>query len=228
MRCRKVRSFLSTFSKGETAPEVAARIEHHLDDCPSCRRELDVYRSLNKSYDDLPQLKASDDFNARLFQKIGQENFAEKRSKAYMPKRIPRFGSMRLATYAATAVIVLSLGFGMNFSNDFLAPSSPQVANTTNGQSDDLYLTAQPTDNPLLNERKSVSTMVQQYNRFREYSKSLRTNIAVEQLLSNASQTTLTASGMPATVPAFRVRPVVKNYLVIPNAANAINTGAVY
>ena len=220
MRCRKVRSFLSTYCKGETTPAVSAEIKSHLDDCSSCHREENVYRSMNKLMSDLPQIKTSDDFTSKLFTRIGQEGFAENKTKAYMPKRVPFFGFAKLATVASVAVIVLALGVGFNLGDRILFPSTPQIATTTplidRGTSDDdFYLTVQPTDNPLLNEHKSVSRIVSQYNRWREYSKSLRVNAGAEQFLGDDQGISL-ASIQTGSRHNIIVRPVVKNYLISP------------
>ncbi len=228
MRCRKVRSFLSTYSRGETPLDVTARIDGHIEGCGSCQRELQVFESLNNSFNDMPALKTSDDFNAKLFAKIGQENFAEKKTKAHLPGRVPRFGATRLATITAAAMIVLALGIGMQLDHNFLTPSSPQMAHTndTGQPQEDLYLTAKPLDNPLLNSKKSVSRVVQQYNRFREYSQSLRTSGGVEQLMGGGINASLASSN--ETGLNYRVRPVVRNYLVVPENNTSFNSGAVY
>lgn len=218
MRCRKVRSFLSTYSNGETSPEVSAEIKEHLEECNGCRREENVYKSMKHLVSDLPQIETSDDFTKKLFSKIGQEGFAEKRTKAYMPKRIPFFGVARLATAASVAVIVLTLGISFNLGDRLLFPNNPQIATTPgidNGRADDLYLTVQPTDNPLLNEHKSVSRMIEQYNRWRGYSRSLRTNSGAEHFLSGDPGITL-ASSQAGSRSNIIVRPVVKSYLISP------------
>jgi len=219
MRCRKVRSFLSTYCRGETTPDVTAEIKGHLDDCNSCRREENVYRSMNQLVSDLPQMQTSDDFTAKLFSRIGQEGFAEHKTKAYWPKRIPIFGMARLATVASVAVVVLALGIGFNVGDRILFPSTPQIASTVSvldmGTDDDLYLTVQPMDNPLLNEHKSVSRMIEQYNRWREYSKSLRVNSGAEHFLGGSPGISL-ASSRTVSASNITVRPVVKNYLITP------------
>lgn len=220
MRCRKVRSFLSTYCRGETTPGVTAEIKRHLDDCSSCRREENVYRSMNKLVSELPQMKTSDDFTARLFARIGQEGFAERKTKAYWPKGIPMFSMARVAAVASVAVVILALGIGFDIGDRILYPSSPQMASTVSvrdmGTTDnDLYLTVQPTDNPLLNEHKSVSRMIEQYNRWREYSRSLRVNSGAEHFLGGNAGTAL-ASSRTVSAPNIIVRPVVKNYLITP------------
>jgi len=215
MRCRKVRSFLSTYCKGETSPQVSAEIKKHLEDCSSCRREESAYKSINKLVTDFPRLDTSDDFNARLFQKIGQEGFAERRTKAYMPKRVPIFGIARLAKAASVAIVVLALGIFLNLNGD-LMNSSPQMArlgSVGDAGEDDLYLTAQPVDNPLLNEHKSVSRMIEQYNRWREYSRSLRSNSGAEHFLGGGSGLALASARSGSDI---IIRPVVRNYLIVP------------
>jgi len=197
---------------------VTAEIKRHLDECNTCRREENVFRSMNKLMSDLPQLKTSDEFTAKLFAKIGQEGFAEQKTKAYWPKRIPIFGMARLAMVASVAIVVLALGIGLNVGDRILFPSSPQLATIPVrdlGTVDDLYLTVQPTDNPLLNEHKSVSRMIAQYNRWREYSRSLRVNSGAEHFLGGNAGASLAAS---RTVSASNIiiRPVVKNYLINP------------
>lgn len=218
MRCRKVRSFLSIYSNGETSPEISAEIKQHLDECNACRREENVYKSMKQLVSDLPQIETSDDFTNKLFAKIGQEGFAEKRTKAYMPRRIPFFGVARLATAASVAVIVLTLGISFNLGDRLLFPNSPHMATvptTDNGRADDLYLTVQPTDNPLLNEHKSVSRMIEQYNRWREYSRSLRANSGAEHFLGGDPTVTM-ASSHAGSRPNIIARPVVKSYLITP------------
>jgi hypothetical protein len=218
MRCRKVRSFLSIYCSGETAPDVKAQIDQHLEGCGPCRREASVYKSLGRAVKSLPDMETSENFTSKLFQKIGREGFAEAKSKAYLPGRIPRIDFTRLAAYATTAVIVIGLGLGIAMSDKFFSPTSPRMLSSTDIQKDEnLYLTVQPIDNPLLNEKKSVSEIVQQYNRFREYSKTLRASSGTEMLSRQTPGMTMTSTqSVPLGANGLRVRPVVKNYLVIP------------
>jgi len=232
MRCRKVRSCLSAYCRGELTPEVAGDITRHVDACPSCRREAEAFRAVNRMLTQQPPIKTGDEFSARLFARIAGENFAEKRSRAYLPGRIPLWGASRLAVVAATAVVVLLVGAGINMSQ-FEGLSSVPLAlstSTTPGGSDnDLYLTVQPTNNPLLNTQKSVSRMVQQYNRWRELSRVIRSHSGAEQFMGNGA-TAVMASSRNGSDPVniIRIRPVVKNYLVTPENVSAGNKGAVY
>jgi hypothetical protein len=116
------------------------------------------------------------------------------------------------------AVIILALGIGFNLGDKFLFPNTPQMAGITveeTGIDDDLYLTVQPTDNPLLNEHKSVSRMIEQYNRWREYSRALRANSGAEQFLGGGHSVTLARSSAGSTSNII-FRPVVKDYLIVP------------
>lgn len=219
MRCRKVRSFLSAYCREETGLDLSAKIKEHLTECSSCRREEAAYKSMNRLVTGLPRQGVSDEFTARLFEKIGQEGFAEKRSRAYFPKRIPRFGMARLAAVASVAVIILAMGIGLHVGNVFLAPNGGQMTGPTGHManiSDDRYLTAQPEDNPFLNEHKSVSKMVAQYSRWREFSQQLRDNAGVGQMLDAQNVAFASSRAVNGMNSRITVRPVVKDYLVIP------------
>ena len=226
MRCRKVRSFLSTFSKGEASAGLMPKIEEHLKGCPSCRREEEIVNSVNKLVKASPRLETSDDFNTRLLNRIAHERFSETRTKAYMPGRIPRFGTFRLVSVAATAAIVMVFAFSLDFTGTLKSIGSPEMAisagSTDNPAEDDLYMTVQPTDNPFLNERKTVSQVVQQYNRWRNYSKSLRAHSAAEKFSSGGGGMLLTSAQASPVSTNVRFRPVVKSYPIVP--ANQVTT----
>lgn len=219
MRCRKVRSFLSAFCREETSPALSAKIKEHLSDCGSCRREEAAYKSMKQLIVGLPRHSVADDFTARLFQKIGQAGFAEKKTKAYFPKRIPRMGMSRLAAVASVAVIILAMGIGLHLGDHFFTPNGSQVigptATRTANSGDDRYLTVQPVDNPLLNEHKSVSKMVAQYSRWRQFSERLRENAGVRDMLGAQNAAFASSQGLGANSPII-VRPVVRDYLIVP------------
>ncbi len=230
MRCRKVRSFLSTYSKGELTDSLTDKVRTHLESCPSCRREEMVVRSVSSLVEELPRLETSDDFNTRLLQRISRQELADKKTKAYLPGAIPRFGTMRLATVAATAMLLLVTVIGFNYSDTIFGPSSaPFVLTETNASSglDQRYLTVQPVDNPLLNERKTVERMVEQYNRWRGYSRQLRSNTA-EQFLNGSHSILASSSTIQPGSAALHVRPVIKNYLLVPGAGTTGNGSGVY
>ena len=234
MRCRKARSYLSAYSKGELSGGRSTRVGRHLEHCSACRRESDIVRSVGEVMKNLPQLRASGDFNARLLQRIGRERFAETRTKAHLPGRIPRLGALRLATIGATAVVVLAAATGVNLTSPIFRPGALPVAVISpegGSTADDLYLTIQPTNNPLLNERKSISRMVAQYNRWREYSRSLREHSAEEQFLGGDAAMTLASTRTAVdNYPAidYRIRPVVRNYLIVPDNSSAGKRGTIF
>ncbi len=235
MRCRKVRSFLSTYCKEELTERQSARVKEHLKNCTSCRREEEILRSVFNLVDKVPRLKVSNDFNARLYQKIGQEGTSKAKTRPYFPGRIPIFGTTRLAFVATMAVAVLALGIGMNLSDDFWKVESPQMAISTSanngGVSGELYLTVQPTDNPFLNEHKSVAEMVKQYNRWRQYSQALRQHTAAEPFLFNPGNATLASMNngiFPGGQQTVRIRPVIRNYLIIPQSGSTTGGSGSY
>ena len=220
MRCRKVRSFLSAYCREETSPGLSAKIKEHLNECSSCRREEAAYTSMKRLITELPRHAVADKFTARLFQKIGQAGFAEKKTKAYLPKRIPRFGMARLAAVASVAVIILAMGIGLHLGDNFLSPDGSQVIGPTvrtANSADDRYLTVQPVDNPLLNEHKSVSKMVAQYSRWREFSEGLRdNNVGVRNMLGAQNVSFASSQDFGGVNSHIIVRPVVKDYLIVP------------
>ncbi|MCP4568047.1 MAG: hypothetical protein GY841_10755 [FCB group bacterium] len=225
MHCRKVRSCLSTYFRQELPADTAAGVKKHLEDCSSCQREAEMVRSVRGLVKEIKPIKASDGFNTALMQKIGQEGQIQNKNKARMPGRIPRFGMARLATVSAAAMVVLAFSISLNLTDYLNGSFSPPMAeiNSTPGINSDRYLTVQPTDNPLLNERKSVSNMVKQYNRWREYSRSLRSGSA-DQFSGNA----VLASSRRNVGENIWIRPVIKNYLVTPVRQRTINGRSTY
>ena len=235
MRCRKVRSFLLTYCKGELTEKQTAKVKLHLEKCAGCRREEETIRSINKLMPAIPQMTVSEDFNARLFQRIGQEGSAKVKSKAYFPGRIPLLGSRRLAVVATMAVMVMALGIGLNFSGNILGTAGPGMAVTspegTSAADENLYLTVQPTDNPFLNQQKTVADMVKQYNRWRQYSQALRTHTGSDHFFFNQGGATLTSSGniaQPSGWQTIRIRPVIRNYLIVPENNQTFNGSGTY
>jgi len=214
MRCRKVRYSLSTYFRGELPADKAAEVKQHISECASCRREAEAVSSVINLVRKAPSLKTSSDFNARLMERITSEGKAPAKSRAYLPRPIPRFNRMRLATITATAVVVFALALGVNFGDSLVGPSTSMTSGINGG--DDVYMTIQPVNNPLLDERKSLADVVKRYNRWREYSRSLRTS-TVEQIIGGAGNAIMTSGRSATPVSAgYRVRPVVRNYMMVP------------
>lgn len=229
MRCRKVRSFLSAYCREEISSPLTVKVQRHLEECPMCRREHEAVRSVQAMVKGTPGLKTSDGFSARLLNRVAQERFGETRSKAYLPGRAPRLGGLKLATITVTAMVVLALGVSFNMGDRLLTPTGPQtiLSSAPSGGvlDEDRYLKVQPTDNPLLNEHKTISRMVAQYNRWREFSRSLRSHSAAEQFAGGTVGTVMASARSGDVGSDFHVRPVVRNYLIVPSDQGSSTTG---
>ncbi len=146
MRCRKVRSYLSAYCRGELSERRRSAVAAHLAKCTECRQDEAVVLEIDRSVKGLPVYKTLDGFNSRLLNRMAQERFQETRNKAYMPKRAPIFGWGRLVPAFATVCLTLALVFFGGF--DILQQQEESVIYTDNGESagelDDRYLTAQP------------------------------------------------------------------------------------
>jgi len=154
MRCRRVRSFLSAYCRDELPEKRQESIREHLSRCAECRREEAVFRELYGSIDTLPKPAVSDDFNARLLNRVARERFKETRSKAYFPKRAPVLGWGRLAPAVATACLVLAFVFSGGIG---LIDGPDQPAEfADNGQPgqyiDDRYKDVQPEETHVLTQ----------------------------------------------------------------------------
>jgi hypothetical protein len=99
---------------------------------------------MRKAGRELPESKVSDDFNARLLDRVARERFAETRTQAYLPKPAPLFLWRQAVPVAITAVLALFAGITMFGSSD--QNSGTYLADR--GGLDDSYLTAQPANNP--------------------------------------------------------------------------------
>ncbi len=108
MRCRRVRSYLSAYCRGELAGWRHQAVREHIAACPECRREEAVFWEINKSIGNLPERKVSADFNSKLLDRIAKERFRETRTKAYLPRRAPIFGRGKLIPAFASACLVLA------------------------------------------------------------------------------------------------------------------------
>ncbi len=146
MRCRKARSLLSAACFDELGNRQQAAIREHLAACPACRKEASYYSSIKQGVGEMPSETLSDSFNNRLLNRIAQERFVETRSKAYLPRRAPRFNRRLLVPALATAALVAVVAVN-SYQPDRPQSFSLAVAEAP-GHIDDSYLTVQPTDNP--------------------------------------------------------------------------------
>jgi hypothetical protein len=115
----------------------------HLVDCAECRQEEAVIRHTLLSTKELPSLKVSGDFNARLLNRIAQERFNETRSKAYLPKRAPALAWRKVVPVVAVMCLAVLASVPVFMTAD--KPEAPMRAETS---LDDSYLTVQPDTNP--------------------------------------------------------------------------------
>ncbi len=108
MRCRKVRSFLSAYSKDELHARRKVAVGEHLSNCADCREELQRLRAISQGMTEVERYTVSEEFNARLLNRIAQERFAETRTNAHFPpRRVPWFRWERAIPAVVTAAVVL-------------------------------------------------------------------------------------------------------------------------
>ena len=220
MRCRKVRSFLSAYCHDELNSRRKLAMSEHLLTCSACRREEETYRQMSESVTEIPSVGVSDDFNARLLNRIAQERFAETRTKAYMPKAAPLFAWKRLAPVVVTACLavfaVVSLMPGDEASSPMLA--ADHVNPSGSAALDDAYLTVQPTANPhmTINMEKNWS-LDRQFARAERIRKISNSIIPAGSFGSQGAQLTssnsLTGQPIPYLLNQYRMRPVLRTYV---------------
>lgn len=213
MRCRKVRSYLSAYSNEELTGSNRLAVDEHLSGCAECRKEEELYQALSTAKTNLDKYKVSDDFNARLLNRIGYERFAETRSKAYLPQKAPRIIWSKAIPIFMSACLVFAVSY-MNFGSfDNNQLDQEFVANTP---LDDSYLTVQPTNNPNLtvdlNKNWSFSKQMERTERINRISHNLTPrgsfSSGTTQLAGTKSSTPI-----PYTQYYHRVRPVIRIYV---------------
>jgi anti-sigma factor RsiW len=143
MHCRRVRSFLSAYYRNELSEKHSRAIAVHLEKCSECRREGAAVRELFEASRCLPEYKVSEDFNSRLLNRIAEERFAETRTKAFLPKRIPIINFQRVTAVVAAACFVFAFIFAGGLekivpdNNDIIIAEQP-------AELDNSYQTIQP------------------------------------------------------------------------------------
>jgi hypothetical protein len=217
MRFRKVRSFLSAYSNDELTGRREEIVREQLARDESLRREEALYGAIRKASAQLPPVKVSADFNARLLDRIARERFAETRTRAYFPK--PAWGWWwRRAVPAVAAVAVLTLA-----AINVIGPSSSGPKMHAETGLDDSYLTVQPGDDrnlvPTRSGEVSLRQLMARVDRADQIS-SFLTSRQVTGPFDQVMGTGLTAvSGRwqaPFSVSYIRIRPVLR---VVPAAA---------
>ncbi len=146
MRCRRVRSYLSAYCRGELTGQRRQAVREHIDACPECRQEEAVFWEIKKSMSNRPEYKVSDDFNSKLLDRIAKERFRETRTKAYLPKRAPIFGQGKLIpAFASVCLVLVFVMFGgVNFVNSPDEPVMYVGEETTGTELPDDYIIALP------------------------------------------------------------------------------------
>jgi len=143
MHCRRVRSFLSAYSKGELSEKRSRAIADHLRECPGCRSEEFAAREIDGVIARLSGPRVSSDFNARLLDKVAKERFNETRSKAYLPKRrVPVVNLTRVSAVVAAACFVFAFIFAGGIEKIMPTDDLQQIAETVPLNDD--YETVQP------------------------------------------------------------------------------------
>ena len=217
MRCRRVRSYLSAFCNDELTGRKKLSVGEHLENCSECRRVRVEYTAINENRRDIPHLKVSKDFNNLLLNRIGQERFAETRTKAYMPKNAPvvRWAAMIPVIAAACLVFAVTMsGIIPNF-------ESTNQRTTAYNENDDIYnayLTVQPDKNPnmthLMNKDWSLTTQLAKADRIDQMSQKIIEQIGINagQSQGMANVSSKSTSQVPYGQTYYRVRPVIKIY----------------
>ncbi|MCD6250633.1 MAG: zf-HC2 domain-containing protein [candidate division Zixibacteria bacterium] len=196
MRCRKVRSLLSAACSEELDVRQYAEVMEHVASCPSCKREYAIYASIQEGAREIPDEPISDDFNTRLLGRIAEERFAETRTKAYLPKRAPKFQWRSLVPVTVVAGLLAVVTLNVYQPSQEMSSTTP-TANTPIHM-DDRYLTTQPSSNPnvtvAMEDSWTLNQKLARTERLGQISQRLTSNRAfVNQLTSGTmvrSQTT--------------------------------------
>ncbi len=115
MNCRKARSLLSAYSKGELSHSLRERLAQHLEECPACRKQEASVGQINQALLHLPERKLSDDFNMRLFERIHNAPNGERVRTAHLPRKAPSglsyWGRLFAPAVGVVGAMVLTLTF---------------------------------------------------------------------------------------------------------------------
>ncbi|MBN2226748.1 MAG: zf-HC2 domain-containing protein [candidate division Zixibacteria bacterium] len=228
MQCRKVRSFLSAYSKGELEEAKRREISAHLEQCPECRREEAGFRDVFGALSKLPDARLSDDFNNRLLNRIADERYRETRTRAYLPKQAPAIGMRRMVPVVATFCLMLAFVLTGGIER-LLVPDDGgyMVAQQDmgSGNMDDSYLTVQPAASRTFSQHASkhwnFDRQVARANRVRGYMNQLASsNTFADNTTAWSTQGKLVLGHLglgPATT--YRPRPIIRTYIAPQNDA---------
>ena len=99
MSCEHLRRDLDAYLDRELKPEAAAAIDDHLSGCPTCRRQVAERESLSRLVRAAPYYPAPDRLRSRVLAQSTRSTLAR-----------------RLLTWAAAAILIVSVGAGMTLS----------------------------------------------------------------------------------------------------------------
>jgi hypothetical protein len=182
-----------------------------------------VYRSIRLSGRQFPTRHVSPDFNTRLMDRMARERFADTRTRAYLPKRVPRVW-WRVAPVAVSAVAVMLLA--VSFVKSPENQDSPQVRPITSTGRDNSYLTVQPHGNPNMTAHLkpdwSLNNQMAQTDRLARLTNSMTqpSAFADQEIAGRLQPGLVMRNGQPYVVFFYRVQPVITGYDQ-PGATNA-------
>ncbi|GEM_PF-3410334 len=111
MNCRKVQSYLSTYSEGSLSPDTLGEMEVHIRNCKSCEREKFYLEEILVAARSMPTKSPPEDFNLKLMNRIYAEQ--NRPSESYLPMpvvswiRRPVGWVSTLATVTVAALITI-------------------------------------------------------------------------------------------------------------------------
>ncbi len=146
MNCRKARSLLSAYSKGELSYSMREKLAAHLEECPACRKQEATIGQINQALLNLPKHELSEDFNMRLFGRIHNAPNGERIRTAHLPKKAPSgiiyWGKLFAPAATVIGAMVLTLTFLVPGATIDTAPGlTPVTAEVQNGTADRQYAT---------------------------------------------------------------------------------------
>ncbi|MEA2030501.1 MAG: zf-HC2 domain-containing protein [candidate division Zixibacteria bacterium] len=215
MRCRKVRSYLSAYCGDELSGRRKLAVSEHLAACAECRRAEADYRSLIEAGSQLSTVDVSENFNAKLLNRVARERFAETRTKAYLPRKAP---VVRWTTVVAPIAVTASLIFA--FLMVGFQPGTDNFDPGTARNTDNSYLTAQPVKNPNMTNSSmqkdwSLTSQMARADRLDRMSQRIVERIRANSIPSTTGLTNVSATAnqpAPWNQTFYRIRPVVRIY----------------
>lgn len=108
MDCANIQRHLSEYMDGVLDAQTQDRVEKHLSSCKECREELELLKALIHDLENLPRVKAPDDFLEQLHERMNARfNFRDyiKGLSRIFQMRIP----LQIAAATAMAVLIFAI-----------------------------------------------------------------------------------------------------------------------